>query len=368
MRIRPALTALASFAVVFLFMATPAEAQLGKLKKAAQRGAENEAARQVEDITASAVACAFEDFECIEEAEESDQPVVYTDSEGRVITDDDGKPVTDREAAARTAGREPAGDAAGEPDDEAEEDDVPVRVGEGVWANYDFVRGDKILYAEDFEDDRVGNFPKRLEFVKGNMEVVEWEGRRFLRLTAASEFNIHLPEALPERFTVEFDFNAGTAHGSQNLFTSPVEAYQNYEGNWFSFNANPGVIGNGPTSVMQTYRTRDQLTAIRIHVDGQYAKVYLGEQRIANVPNATFPRSDVLYFRLTGRERNPTYIGTATSSSPSPPRRWTRSAACSRSTRTCGSRSRGIRTVREPRNCTIERSWVARSQTTLTSC
>lgn len=303
MSIRPTLSALISFGVVLLITATPAEAQLGKLKKAAQRGAEDEAARQVEDIAASAVACAFEDFECIEGAEEAGGTVVYTDSEGRVVTDDDGKPITDREKARKAAG-EPAEEEA------VAMEDAPVKPGEGVWTNYDFVRGEKILFAEDFEDDKVGNFPKRLEFVKGNMEVVEWEGRRFVRVTANSAFTIHLPEALPERFTIEFELNNGAAHMSQRMFTSVPEANRNQRpGNWFQFNANPGVIGNGPHSTTQTYRVRDQLTAIRIHVDGGYAKVYLDEQRVSNVPNAEFPLSDALYFEINGTERYHSYIG-----------------------------------------------------------
>ena len=300
MSVRPTLSAFVSFGVVLLITATPAQAQLNKLKKAAQQGAEDEAARQVSNITAGMVACAFEDFECIEGAEESGGTVVYTDSEGRVVTDDDGKPITDR-AAAR--------EAAGEPSEEAMAE-APVKPGEGVWANYDFIRGDRILFAEDFEEDRVGNFPRRFEFVEGNMEVVEWEGRRLIRVTSRSLFNIHLPEALPERFTIEFELNNGAAHMPQKLYTAVPPVHINeYAGNWFQFNSSPGVVGNGPESTTQTYRVRDQLTTIRIQVDGGYAKVYLDEERVANIPNAEFPRSDVIQIELTGNQNLHTYFG-----------------------------------------------------------
>jgi len=53
--------------------------------------------------------------------------------------------------------------------------------GTAVWANFDFVPGERVLFAEDFTRDRVGNFPKRLELVNGNMEVVEWQSKRWLR-------------------------------------------------------------------------------------------------------------------------------------------------------------------------------------------
>ena len=36
--------------------------------------------------------------------------------------------------------------------------------------------------------------------------VAEWEGSRWLRVSQLTKFTIVLPETLPERFTVEFDF------------------------------------------------------------------------------------------------------------------------------------------------------------------
>ena len=33
-----------------------------------------------------------------------------------------------------------------------------------VWANYDFVPGQRTLFYSDFTEDQVGNFPQRLEF------------------------------------------------------------------------------------------------------------------------------------------------------------------------------------------------------------
>lgn len=36
-----------------------------------------------------------------------------------------------------------------------------------AFANYDFTRGDRNLFAEDLSQDRVGNFPRRLNLVRG---------------------------------------------------------------------------------------------------------------------------------------------------------------------------------------------------------
>lgn len=314
MSIRPTLSALISFGVVFLFMATPAEAQLGKLKKAAQRGAEDEAARQVEDIAASAVACAFEDFECIEETEESGGTVVYTDSEGRVITDDDGKPVSDREEAARVAAGEPA-----EPDEPEE----PAEVGPGadVWANYDFIPGERVLFAEDYGDAKIGDFPPRLEFLNGNMEVVEWEDTRWIRATAGSAFAVRLPETLPDRFTLEFPVH--WKHGNQWMRVLFEESDQTVKPRGLGWYKTPHVLiderytgiqdldGDEPTS---TTRVQGRITGgtptLRVTADGEHVKVYLDEKRVANIPRVDIGRSSIVYFVIAdATDENPMFVG-----------------------------------------------------------
>jgi hypothetical protein len=81
-----------------------------------------------------------------------------------------------------------------------------LKPGQGAWANYDFKPGETVLYADDFMKDEVGDFPRRLEFVSGTMEIVEWEKARWLRLTTTSKFIVPLAAALPERYTMEFDY------------------------------------------------------------------------------------------------------------------------------------------------------------------
>src|SRR5690606_29159077 len=44
--------------------------------------------------------------------------------------------------------------------------------------------------------------------------------------------------------------------------------------------------------------------------DGEHMKVYLGEQRVANAPNAVFPRSDTLFLAVSSAsEKSPIMIG-----------------------------------------------------------
>ena len=79
-----------------------------------------------------------------------------------------------------------------------------IQIEDGQWANYDFVPGARTIYFTDFSDEQVGNFPKRLTFKTGQMELVELDGgQRALKASSASELVIPLPEELPSKFTVE---------------------------------------------------------------------------------------------------------------------------------------------------------------------
>lgn len=168
--------------------------------------------------------------------------------------------------------------------------------GTGAWANYDFVPGERVIFADDFAADRVGNFPRRFEFMSGNMEIVEWEGRRWLR-GESGEFFINLPETLPERFTLEFEL-WGHGNGMQISFADSTSgSEQRIDINAHSAYLYAGRIrGEGSLGL----KTSETPVSIRIAVDGDYLKLYANEKRALNVPNAKLGRSNRIYVYLNG--------------------------------------------------------------------
>ena len=187
-----------------------------------------------------------------------------------------------------------------------------ARPGEGAWRNYDFVPGDRVLFAEDFMRDKVGDFPKRLTFKAGNVEIVEWEGARYLSTnTLGSRFSIPLPETLPQRFTLEFEYSAAGGNGMSIHFVDPSNAVGHSYidmGTWMG-----GVRGGGVDAVGQPsgdqYRYKDVVFPVRIMADGQHVKVYMGDTRVANVPNANLGRGRAIWFNVPGREERAAMIG-----------------------------------------------------------
>jgi OmpA-OmpF porin, OOP family len=182
---------------------------------------------------------------------------------------------------------------------------------EGAFVNYDFIPGTRALYVDDFERDRVGNFPRRLHFIEGNLELAEWRGGRFLRTTSRpGRFAVQLPETLPERFTIEFDASPGYPNDYIVLrFAENAAEEIRFRG--FAGRGQGGVWGPARQSLGQTEAAvgpADLLRA-RIMADGDYVKVYVDGTRVANVPNAALGRSGRIVFEVPGDAEHPGYFG-----------------------------------------------------------
>lgn len=182
------------------------------------------------------------------------------------------------------------------------------RPGEGAWLNYDFVPGERVVFAEDFAADRVGNFPRRLTFQKGNFEIAEWEGRRFLRGTAFGAFAVTLPETLPDRFTLEFDLAAPGGWYQEVRFSDDPATFVRIRPH------DGGIEPTSSTGVRaQSAPAVDPgsggLFPVKVMADGAYVKVYLNDTRVANVPNADLGRSRTIVFTISASQDAPVFIG-----------------------------------------------------------
>jgi OmpA-OmpF porin, OOP family len=289
-------------AAVFLGLPEAADAQiLKRLKEAATRAAEEEATSQVERMVRSGVACVFDDLDCIRRASDSGQDVYLTDPDGEPVVDDEGNTVSDPGQAAALLGAQPPS----------------ARPGEGAWANFDFVPGETVLLHADFADDNAGDFPRRFDLIQGSFEVIEWQGERYLRALSDGSFAIPLPETLPEKFTLET--SVSVQHGNGYLRVTPGPAYHHrqrtYTGSAVSVEyAQAGVrpVREGPEALARHEHAvvSGAVVPLRVMADGDHMKVYLGERRVANVPNAVFPRSNTLFVAVgSAAEAHPILMG-----------------------------------------------------------
>ncbi|MDX1531746.1 MAG: hypothetical protein R3362_09490, partial [Rhodothermales bacterium] len=187
-----------------------------------------------------------------------------------------------------------------------------------VWANYEFIPGDSVLFAHDFEGTRTGNFPSRIDYIAGNLDVVELGSgestNKALRVGEEGErggngcFSIPLPGTLPEQFTLEFRvmttdpqrrarvyaFSDGSDDTPDTRCNYPPNPHVKVGGN-FSGLQLPGGYGAATAGVNRRLAPGEWYD-IRISVDGPYWKMYVNEERVANVPQYDFPRASKLHF------------------------------------------------------------------------
>lgn len=300
---RSTLIVMALAVITVGMMAPPSEAQINtrRVRERAEQQARERAERRADqgvdkavEAAENAVVCAVTDTECIQNAKAEGKEVSVTDASGDQMSREQSDA-----AVARAA--------------------PPTAAGEGAFVNFDFVPGERTLFYEDFARDNVGDFPRRLEFTKGNLEVAEWQGRRFLRATQDAQFSIPLPETLPEQFTIEFEHS-----GYANTWPYLTLRFDGEEQDkhvtdriiisTFTSGADKMTGGvYGPRlerkSVGEVTLPHKQLFPVRIMVDGRYAKVYMGGTRVANIPNANLGRSNKIIIDLDASPTTPVLLG-----------------------------------------------------------
>lgn len=175
-------------------------------------------------------------------------------------------------------------------------------------AGRDFTPGTRVLFATDFTRDEVGDFPRAFRLKGGNAEVAEIGGTRYLRATSSGAFEIPLPETLPERFTMEFDFwGMGGRH--QLLYFDGKAADASYH--VMIRPSDGGLAGpdNYDVSSEVPDVTREVPFRVQIMADGDYVKVYMNGKRVANAPNAALGRSRVVRVGVHAGEDEPLLLG-----------------------------------------------------------
>ncbi len=251
------------------------------------------------DGAENAISCLATDKACIQKAEKSGSAVILTDADGQEVS---RKPATAKAGATKSS-------AAATTDTESAPAASRLRAGEGAWANYDFVPGEKPLLTDDFSKDVIGDFPRRLEASDGNVELVMWKGARWLQMSGDNDNKFYVPagSTLPSRWTLEFDFVA-EGGGECWVYPSAVEGEDYVR---FSAKHDGGMVRKDGRRIGN--RAADDALAgtpftARIMVDGRYIKAYVNEQRVVNIPNLDYTRSDKVLLYCDGKPEEPVLI------------------------------------------------------------
>ena len=255
------------------------------------------------DKATGAVMCAASNSACIKKATDSGKQVEIVDSKGkRVSAADSAKAMNAAGVESSAAATSDAGNtsSAGPPSSQGFGD---------VLVNYDFVPGDRVIFAEDFARDPIGDFPKRLELKNGNFEVAKWQGQQYLRTNSGGAVILPLPEVLPSRFTFEADYHGSGGWNLEVYFADPDKVDDLVLASW---GMNSGQLAGGLNHVNSSSEVPDgavkNINHVAVMADGKYVKTYLNGVRVTNVPNADIGRGKVVVVSVPGSHDEPGFL------------------------------------------------------------
>lgn len=183
------------------------------------------------------------------------------------------------------------------------------------WSRFDFIPGDEIIFEDNQEGERNGEFPSKWDLVNGTVENAVFGGDNvimFIRTNNNSDGGIvplmsnGYEDYLPDEFTVEFDayfdnparsyrvlfydgknqrqLNRGANPGSNNR-VDRIRVSQNSVMYGSTTNHYPGF---GERSSDDAARSQPGWRRVSISFNHRALKVYLDDARVLNIPNMNY--------------------------------------------------------------------------------
>ena len=192
-----------------------------------------------------------------------------------------------------------------------------------------FVPGSRELFSLDFAAVPIGEFPKQLKTVQGNMTMVMKDGVPALRASNVGVFLVNLRERLPNDFTLELDI---ISKACCNPWDLEMEATPAQDGGpasmvmlWSpdylqTFGGGEGFSRKMPEDLQPLLH--GQPAEVRLSVKGTMVVMYTNGQKVFTL-DRNIPRGRVFRVKLGGQDDDKqavylTKLRIATNSPPSP--------------------------------------------------
>ena len=183
-----------------------------------------------------------------------------------------------------------------------------------VWAKYDFVPGDKVIFEDNLQDEENGEFPSRWDLMRGNVEIAEFGGENVIMFRDGSPTIIPFLEDpskdyLPEVFTIEFDLYCGTDNFSTYLYDRKNQKSSSPTGYTVLKTTYRHMEFGTSSSMLPDEKSVEKRRWVHIAIAYNKGKLktYLDDTRLINIPRIDFDpkglsfhsyhaRNDYLYY------------------------------------------------------------------------
>ncbi len=173
-----------------------------------------------------------------------------------------------------------------------------------------FAAGVRDIVNLDFAATPIGEVPKGLRLLQGNLDVVDKDGMHMLRASSPSEFVIQLPEVLPKDFTVEFELIPKACCNPEDLMLEGVlsgsRSSVSAQLTWHP--AHLMVVGGNsdmfqmdmPAAIAAVVPSA--LTKIAVSFEDETVKMYTNGRRLFTLNERKFVRGRVMRIFLGGQD------------------------------------------------------------------
>ena len=164
-----------------------------------------------------------------------------------------------------------------------------------VWAKYDFVPGDKVIFEDDLQNEENGEFPSRWDLKEGNVEIAEFGGENVIMFRdGAPTIMPYLKDPsidyLPEVFTIEFDLYCGTDQFNTYLYDRKYQKSGSSSGyTYLQTNYYQMSFGTS-SSRLPDEKSLDKRRWVHVAIayNNGKLKAYMDETRLINIPRIDF--------------------------------------------------------------------------------
>ena len=172
-----------------------------------------------------------------------------------------------------------------------------------LWSKYDFVAGEKVIFEDDLSIEESGEFPSRWDLLSGSVEVASLDGENVIHFSNNNSIIFPLMDKkdfLPEVFTIEFDvfiekdgvdrsdfYKIRFFEGTYSSAKIEGKKVNTLDVSWKQIMM--GDFGGKTKSYMDEKKNwQPKWKHVALAFNKRSLKVYLGEERIINIPNLGF--------------------------------------------------------------------------------
>ena len=184
-----------------------------------------------------------------------------------------------------------------------------------LWAKYDFVPGDRIIFEDNLEGEENGEFPSRWDLMAGNVEIAEFGGENVIMFrggapTIVPYFKEAREDYLPDVFTVEFDLYCDELDFVIHLYDRKNQKSGSPTGYTGLSIDNERMDFGTSSSVLPGFESlpKRRWMHVSIAYTNGKLKAYMDETRLINIPRIDFDPKGISLYTYHARNDRQYYV------------------------------------------------------------